>query len=391
MSVEVKARAGWSAVAPVAAASFTLVLSEFIAVAVLPSIASGLGVTDGDAGLAVVLPGLVAAIAAPGAVLVAGRLDRRTLLCGLTVLLALSNILAGLAPTFPVLLIARALLGVAVGAFWTIGVAVGPRLVRPERVATATALITAGISAATVVSLPVGSVLAQHWGWRWALLLAGGLAVVVTGWQALTLPAMPATESAPGWSALTSVLRSRRDQAGIAVAALLFFAHFGAYTFITPYLTGTAHFSPTAVSALLLGFGAAGLIGNFAAGAAVGRALAATLGALALILAGSISLLIAVADVPLGVAALVLLWGLSWGGIPLVVQTYMMGGRAAEGGLALFVSTTQLSLAAGSAVGGQIVDRWGLGPDYVTFAVPALIAMVLTATAIRHYSQAGQA
>jgi predicted MFS family arabinose efflux permease len=384
--VALRARSGWVAVVPVAAASFTLVLSEFIAVAVLPSMAADLGVTEGRAGLAVVLPGLVAAVAAPAAVLVAGRFDRRTVLWSLTALLAVSDLVAGLAPTFAVLLAARALLGVAVGAFWTIGVAVGPRLVRPAQVTAATSLITAGISAATVVSLPAGNVVAHTWGWRWALIIVGILAVVVTVWQMLALPAMR-PQGALGWPALTALLRSRRDQVGLVVAALLFFAHFGAYTFITPFLMDDAGLASATVSALLLGFGVAGLIGNFATGAAVARALPVTLASVGLVLAGSVALLTFAVDLPVVTGALVLLWGLSWGGIPLALQTYMMRGTAAEGGLALFVSTTQLALAAGSAVGGRIVDSYGLGPDYVAFALPALAAVALTVVAVRREPQ----
>ncbi|MEU8821187.1 MFS transporter [Actinoplanes sp. NPDC048796] len=369
-------RTGWAAVAPVAAASFTLVLSEFIAVAVLPSLAADLHVSEGDAGLAVVLPGLVAAVAAPAAVLAANRTDRRLVLLALTGLLAVSNLLAGLAPSFTMLLVARALLGVAVGAFWTIGVAVAPRLVPAGRGTAATALVTAGISAATVVSLPAGHLVAQTWGWRWALLIVGALAVLITIWQVLALPSMR-PDRALGWSALTSLFRSRRDRTGLLLGALLFFAHFGAYTFITPFLTDRSAFSSGSVTLLLLGFGVAGLAGNFGAGAAVTRNLPLTLAAAAVLLGGSVALLTAVTSLPALTVVLVLVWGASWGAVPLIVQAYMMGGTAAEGGLALFVSTTQLFLAAGSALGGQVVDRWGLSPDYLLFAIPAVAAAVV--------------
>jgi predicted MFS family arabinose efflux permease len=80
---------------------------------------------------------------------------------------------------------------------------------------------------------------------------------------------------------------------------------------------------------------------------------------------------------PAAVAALCL-WGMAYGAIPISLQTYMMRGYAAEGGLALFVTTSQLSLAAGSLIGGLVADNLGLATDYTLFALPAVIACRLS-------------
>src|SRR5260221_11178027 len=62
--------------------------------------------------------------------------------------------------------------------------------------------------------------------------------------------------------------------------------------------------------------------------------------------------------------ALVAVWGLGFGAVPVAAQSWMaraMPGNV-EGGLALFVSALQGPLAAGSAAGGGIFDRQGPGP-----------------------------
>lgn len=115
----------WVAVWAVAAGAFALVMSEFLAIGLLPDVAKSLGVSEGTAGLMVTAPGLMAALSAP-LLTVARRVDRRAILLSLSVLLVASDLLAALAPTFSVLMVARLLLGVAVGGFWTIGVSVAP-------------------------------------------------------------------------------------------------------------------------------------------------------------------------------------------------------------------------------------------------------------------------
>ncbi|MGY2118617.1 hypothetical protein ACW9HR_32315 [Nocardia gipuzkoensis] len=68
----------------VAAASFTLVLSEFIVVAVLPDMVAEFGISADTAGLTLVMPGLLAAFAASALTLAFAGLDRRSILWALT-------------------------------------------------------------------------------------------------------------------------------------------------------------------------------------------------------------------------------------------------------------------------------------------------------------------
>ncbi len=373
--------AGWTAVSSVAAASFTLILSQFIVIAVLPDVVRQFGVSAGAAGLTVVLPGLLAAVAAPALAMVFGSMDRRVVLWGITGIVALSDLLAALAPSFALVMVARLLLGAAIGAFWTMGAGVGPRLVPAARVTRATSLIMAGISAGTVVSLPAGNLVAQHWGWRPALFGAGVLSVLVLLLQFRVLPRMPAGPPLRPRGVL-ALLHRPQARIGLVLAALLFFGHFGAYTFVSSYLAERAGFSASTVAVLLLLYGIAGFAGNFTAGAAVDRSLPVTLGTAAAVLALSVFALGQWHAQPLVIVALCA-WGFGFGAVPLSLQTTMMRGEAAEGGLALFVTVSQLSLAAGSFVGGLVVDHAGVATAYLIFALPAAAAVFVAATGAR--------
>ncbi len=147
-------RSGWIGVASIAAGTFLLVTSEFLPIGLLSPLASSLHVSGGTAGLAVTAPAFVAAIAAPVLAVLARNIDRRTVVIACTAALVLSNLIAFLAPSFAVFLIARLMLGLGIGGLWTFAVAVGRRLVPESAGARATSIISLGISGGTVFGMP---------------------------------------------------------------------------------------------------------------------------------------------------------------------------------------------------------------------------------------------
>ncbi|GAB3999071.1 hypothetical protein GCM10029992_26800 [Glycomyces albus] len=110
----------WLAVAAVALGVFAVITAELLPVGLLTDIGADLGVSAGRAGLMVTVPGLVAAATAPISIVLAGRTDRRRILLGLAVLVAGANFAAALTEDFALMLAARVLVGVTIGAFWSI-------------------------------------------------------------------------------------------------------------------------------------------------------------------------------------------------------------------------------------------------------------------------------
>src|SRR5271154_4239187 len=110
----------WLSVVSVAVGAFAFVTTEYLPVGVLPQIANDLHISEGTAGLMVTTPGILAAISAPSMMFGAGRIDRRFILLALSVLLLASNLVSAFSNSFAVMLMGRALLGVALGGFWTV-------------------------------------------------------------------------------------------------------------------------------------------------------------------------------------------------------------------------------------------------------------------------------
>jgi predicted MFS family arabinose efflux permease len=374
IAVERHPPGGWPAVASVAMVSFALVFSEFLPIGLLPDISGDLGVSIGTAGAVVVAPAITAAVAAPLVTIACGRLDRRRVLIALAITIGSSNLLAAIAPNFAVMASARILLGIGVGGFWAMGSGLGVRLVASHAVPRASSLITAGVSAATVTSLPLGSLIGQLAGWRTAFVGAAVLSLLALGALVVLLPPLPSANPIHIRTLISSVRRPAMRFAMLGTG-LVFFAHFVAYTYITPYLENEAHFAPSDVTLVLLGYGLAGLVGNFAAGAAIGRSLRKTYITAALLLAAAVLSLNFVAGSPPAVIAFVALWGLAFGALPLAIQIWTMRSvpDAPEAGLALLVSANQTSTAVGSFVGGLLVDNLGLS---IAFGVTAELALI---------------
>ncbi|GHF68939.1 MFS transporter [Streptomyces griseosporeus] len=362
-----------------AAATFSVVTGEMLPVGLLTSLGAGLGVSPGTAGLAVTLPGLVAAAASLLLPVAVRRADRRTVLAGLLLLLAAANVLCALAPHLAVLLLARALVGVCIGGVWAVAAGLGPRLVPPERAARATAVVFSGIAVASVLGVPAGTWLGALAGWRWAFAALAVLSAAVAGALALALPPLP-PEAPVRLATFPDLLRTPPVRRGLLAVALLVTGHFAAYTYVRPVLERVPGLGSGTVSALLLAYGLAGVAGTFTGGALAARdprrallAIAAGLGTVVLALVPAGGSLAAT-------AALLTVWGLLYGGVSVSAQNLLSGAapQAREAGSALFAGVFNTAIALGALLGGRTADSGGpaavlaLGGALALLAVPAV-------------------
>ncbi|HEX6686466.1 MAG TPA: MFS transporter [Candidatus Limnocylindrales bacterium] len=344
---------GWLAVVWVAMGIFAIVTAEILPIGLLTSIGSTFGVSDGTAGLTMTLPGMLAAVSAPTVAVAAGRLDRRILLCGLMLLLAVANVAAANATSYPVMVASRALVGVVIGGFWSIGAGIAARLVRPEKVHVATAVIFSAVPVGSVFGVPAGTFIAQHGGWRSAFVVLAALTVIVLVALVAVLPPLPA-EQPVRLAALVDLVRGRTGRTALILTVLVVTAHFGTYTYVTPFLqqvTGVASVTP-----FLLVYGIAGVVGNFVAGASVRRRLRATLIAGAAALASATALLPALGTTTIGAMMLLAVWGVAYGAVPICSQSWFSAAGATEAASVLFTSSFQATIALGAVLGGVVVD-----------------------------------
>ncbi|TQL80832.1 MULTISPECIES: MFS transporter [Delftia] len=377
---EPAARRPWLAVSAVGLATFSVVTTEMLPVGLLTSIAGSLGTSMGRAGLMISLPALLAALFAPLVVMAAGGMDRRRILCGLLALLVLANLASALAPSLIWLLAARILVGFCMGGIWAIAGGLAARLVPQASMGLATSVIFGGVAAASVLGVPLGALIGDFAGWRWAFGGMAGFSALVLALHVAVLPALPATGSA-SLRQFSHQLANRRLQAGLALTLLLVAGHFMSFTFVRPLLLTVSGFDAQWMSALLLAYGIAGIAGNFLAGIIAARRTVPSLAAIAMGLLLAPVLFLSVGDSPTGGGAVLLVWGLAYGGVSVGLMTWMMQAapRAVEIATALYVGVFNIGIALGSWAGGQLVDGWGLHATLWLSGGLAAAALLLSA------------
>ncbi|TDC42683.1 MFS transporter [Micromonospora sp. KC213] len=367
---------GWLAVVWIGMGIFVIVTAEILPIGLLTCIGSTFGVSDGTAGLTMTMPGLLAAVSAPIVAVAAGRLDRRTLLCGLMLLLAVANVLAATAASYAVVVASRALVGIVIGGFWSIGAGLAARLVRPEQVGVATAVVFSAVPLGSVFGVPAGTFIAQYGGWRSAFVVLGALSVIVLVALVVVLPPLPA-ERPVRFAALTSLAGGSTGRTALILTALVVTAHFGTYTYVTPFLqqvTGVGSVTP-----FLLVYGVAGVVGNFVAGAAVRLRLRATMTASAVALASATAMLPTFGTATIGAMVLLAVWGFAYGAVPICSQSWFAAAGATEAASVLFTSSFQATIALGAVLGGVVVDATSPSILMVLGSGAALLAAFVSA------------
>ena len=162
---------------------------------------------------------------------------------------------------------------------------------------------------------------------------------------------------------------------------LVLCGQFAAYTYVTPFLAQVSGFDGKAISSILLGYTAIGLLGNFLGGAGAGRNVKTTFLLTIVFVLPPLLLLPALGHDKAWAVALLAVWGLAYGAMPVALQVWMA--KAAtdvpEGGMALFVGNFQISIALGSLAGGLLIDLHGLGGALYFGAGMALASALLLA------------
>ncbi|MDQ0559194.1 DHA1 family purine ribonucleoside efflux pump-like MFS transporter [Rhizobium mesoamericanum] len=373
--------ATWFAVLSMAATSFALVSAEFLPAGLLTPMARDLGISEGTAGQVVTATASIGAVTALLSNVLIGKLNRKTVLVGLSALAIGSNILAALATDFWLLLLGRAGLGIALSGFWALSVAVVARLVGANATGRGMAVVTLGVSLATIAAPSVGALISDWLGWRTAMAMTAGLAALAMMLQALSLPTLPASTG----NSLADVFRltgRRGVQLGMLAILLLMTGHFAGSVYVRPFLEKVTLLQTWPIAVALLGFGIASVIGNIAGGRVADLNIRMALAITAALMAFA-ALALVIWGVHVGAAyGFVMLWGFAFGMAPVVLPTNLSRGApdALEAAGSLMVVSFQVAISIGAVLGGYIVDHYGaVGPLTLTSALAAsTVALALT-------------
>jgi predicted MFS family arabinose efflux permease len=384
MAAPTREAPAWGAVVSMMLGVFGLVTAEFLPASLLTPIARDLGVTEGLAGQAVTATAAVALVTSLLVATVTRGIDRRFLLLAFSALLIVSNLLVACAPNLLFLVLGRVLLGIGLGGFWTMSAATAMRLVPEAQVPRALSIMFSGVSAATIFAAPFGSYIGDIAGWRTVFLLAAGLGVLALIVQFATLPSM-ASQGHTTLRTLFDVLARPQIGLGMIAVTLVFTGHFALFTYIRPFLETVTGVGVSGMSAILLGFGVANFLGTLLGGFLLERDMRLTLMAMPLVM-GVIGLVLAgLGSAPLADTAMIALWGLAFGAVPVAWSTWIT--RAvpdeAESAGGLIVAAVQLAIATGAAAGGLFFDASGARGVFTAAGIVLLVATLIILAGVK--------
>jgi predicted MFS family arabinose efflux permease len=373
-----KTTGGWSAVLAMSLAAFALVASEFMPVSLLTPIAADLHITEGQAGQGISVSGAFALITSLLIASVAARIERKKLLLGLTLLMIVSGTVVAVAPGYPSFMLGRALIGIAIGGFWSLSAATAMRLVKPEQVSRALAIVNGGNALATVIAAPAGSFLGSLIGWRGAFFCVVPVAVLAAVWLLISLPSFKAERQAGSGNVLR-LMKQPPVALGMVAVSVFFMGQFMLFTYLRPFLEGVTGVSVSTLSLMLLGLGLAGFIGTFLIERFMGRGLYRTLTVIPLIMAAIALALVSFGKSPVLTAMLLALWGLVATAAPVGWWTWLAQTLPddAEAGGGLLVAIVQLAIAGGAIIGGLAFDLSGYKATFELSAAVLVVASVL--------------
>ncbi|MBZ9745873.1 MFS transporter [Mesorhizobium sp. CO1-1-7] len=376
----VETPSAWGAVICLSLLTFVLVVSEFMPVSLLTPLARDLAITEGQAGQAISVSGFFAVVTSLFGNALLSKLDRRTVVLLYTVVLVVSGLAITFAPTYPVFMFGRALIGVSIGGFWSLSTAILARIVSRDDLPRAIAMLQGGTAFATVVAAPLGSFLGGLIGWRSAFFIVVPIGLTAIVWQLAVLPSMPAEDPVSA-GRMVGLLGNRAFAIGMAATTLAFMGQFSLSTYLRPFLEGITGLDVNTLSMVLLGLGLAGLVGTSLVGFVLRSHLGAVLIGLPAMLSVIALLLIALGPVAVAAAVLLLLWGLFTSPIPVAWSTWMAKviPDDLEAGGGLQVALIQFAITFGAFAGGLLFDTAGW---WSPFALAALLLLGSTLFAV---------
>lgn len=353
-------RTAWGAVLSMALCVAVLIASEFMPVSLLSPIAVDLGISEGRTGQAISISGAFAVVTSLLVADLTRRIDRKLVVTGFTVLLIVSGLATTFAPNFALLMVGRALLGVAIGGFWSMSTSIVMRLVSEDRVPKGLAMLNAGNAIAATIAAPLGSFLGAYIGWRGAFFLVVPLGLLALVWQWISLPPLPPRGRRVSGNVL-ALLARRPVALGMASILFLFMGQFALFTYLRPFLESVTGVGISALSAMLLVIGLAGVAGTWCIGQLLHTRLFSILIVIPLVMSILAVAVIALGSAPVPVALLLLAWGFFGTAAPVAWGTWLSRTLPddAEAGGGLQVATIQLAITGGAAIGGTLFDAIG--------------------------------
>ncbi|ARZ68150.1 MFS transporter [Streptomyces albireticuli] len=371
------------AVYVLAAGIFALVTGEFVVAGLMPQMAEGLDTTVPRIGYLITAFAVAMAVGGPLLTVAVLRMRQKRALILLFAVSLTGTVMAAAAPGYEVMLVARVIGGVASQAFFGVALSICAQLTRPEVRGRAMAVALNGLMLGTLLGMPLATLIGERLGWRAAFWVIAALTVAAA---LCTLVGVPRLERSEGGGSVRQELGAFRNPElwlTLSTSTFIIGATFAAFSYFNPILTEVTGFADGTVPLLLIGYGAATVIGNNVVGRLADRH---TVGVQVAGLALNLLFLAGFAlFAHLTVPAVVLMMGIGLVGVtmnPAMATRVQRVGNARPLVNTVHSSFITLGVTIGSWVGGVVIGPFGLRAPLWLGAALALIGLATLVPAL---------
>ncbi|MEH7116290.1 MFS transporter [Neobacillus vireti] len=361
--------------------TFMVSTSEYVIAGILDKVAASNHVSVGVAGQLITVFAIANAVGSPLVIMLTTKLNQRKLLMLSLVLMVLGSVMTITLPGFGFLIISRIVLALGSGVFAIAAKTAAAKLAPPEKQAGAIGTVILGFSAAIIIGVPIGRVIALSFDWKLIFVGIGVLSLLAIFVIMRTIPATNNGAAVPLGKQL-AYLKNPKILMGLGTTFFWQLGYGVMYSYITPFLLTVTFMSGREVSGALFAFGIATLIGSKFGGFMTDRiGNPKTLVGGLIVHCLALVLLSTLAKSTIVAIPLLMLWSFSaWSSGPGMQYNLVWLAPGASGiMLSLYGSFIQLGIAAAAGIGGIAVKSTSVQAVSWIGAASVAIAAIITA------------
>ncbi|MGI2241068.1 MFS transporter [Staphylococcus cohnii] len=245
--------------------AFAIGMTEFVIMGLLPNIARDFDVSVSQAGQLITGYALGVAIGGPIIVMLTIKWNRKYLLLALMAIFIIGNFAASFSPNYGFMMTSRIITSLAHGSFFGIGSILAASMVKPEKRASAMALMFMGLSMSNILGVPFGTLIGQSFGWPMTFIIISIIGALALIGIIIFVPMKKETVKSSVLNEL-KILKEKRLWLTLAVTLFGFSSVFAYFTYISTVLIDVLHVQENLISYLLIIFGIGVTLGNVVGG-----------------------------------------------------------------------------------------------------------------------------
>ncbi|WP_407517530.1 MFS transporter [Elizabethkingia anophelis] len=357
---------------------FGITTTEFGVIGILPDLAKAFSISIDKAGWLLSAFAIIVAVFGPFMLMLLSSFRRKNLLVFSLLVFAAANIISAYIQNFYLLLLIRMVPAFFHPVYWSVALSVAEKNVLPEEQSKAAGLIFSGLTVATVLGVPLATLISDTVGWQYSFLITALINLIAVAGIQFYLPSIEYYNKTVQIS-YKRILDNRLLWINLLLSFMLIMAMYSTYGYMSDFLKTITHMNGKQISFMLLIFGSIGILGNKLAGRYMSRFPVITLALFIVSLSLMHLLIYEYGSLFIPMVWITCFWGLIHSGGFLIgnINVVTSALDAPEFMNSMFTSCGNFAVTAGTLAGGYWIAHYGIQSLAWSSIICLLIAGVL--------------